>query len=165
MSEKRRKVKSVKPSIEDRPAGTDWRLPYETIDCSLTLNRVQREVQLFCMEQRVSHHEIGMGLELRQFEDLAAQQMVRQLIAKVASKKYDVKTVKFPNGPWQFIKFNLIGSRWYGLSVVRKFLQRYPVKYVEVTMEANAYHPDVAIPDRATFVEIIMQAKYDGVIR
>jgi hypothetical protein len=153
-----KKKKSTQP-------GGDFRRPYDVVDCSLTLNRVQREVQSFCFEHRTSFHEIGFGLELRQFEDLAAQHMVHQLIAKVASKKLDVKTVKFPHGPWQFVKFNIIGSRWYNLSLVRWFIERYPVKYVEVTMEANAYHPDVAIPDRATFVEIIMQAKYDGVLR
>lgn len=130
--------------------------PYDVIDCSLAYKRVQREVQRFCMEQRISHHEIGMGIELHQFEDMAAQQMVHRLMAKVASKKYDVKTVRFPSDWWQAAK-----RRFFPVWALAKW----PVQYTEVTMEANAYHPDVAIPDRATFVEIIMQAKYDGVLR
>lgn len=127
----------------------------------LGYQQITRMVQTIAFEQRISQHEMGMLIETREFQDHAAQYMVRQLLAKVASKKLDVKTVKFPDGPWQFLKFNLIGSPAYGLKIVRWFLKKYPVRYIEITMEANAYHPDIAIPDRATFVEIMVNSRRD----
>jgi hypothetical protein len=133
----------------------------------ITTQRVQREVQRFEMTQRMDQcgFDAGRsryGLDVRTFMDHATQQMILQLQATIASKKFDVKTVRFPDGAWQFLKFNLAQSQARGIKVVQWFLRKYPVRYIEVTMEANAYHPDIAIPDHETYVNIAINAKRMG---
>jgi len=135
------------------------------LSADVSMRTVQREVQRFEMMHRFDKHEIEgcrYGLEAKTFMDYAAQQMVLQMTAKIASKKLDVKTVRFPDGAWQFVKFNLANSQARGIKLVQWFLKKYPVRFVEITMEANAYHPDIAIPDHDTYVNIAIMAKRDG---
>lgn len=150
---------------------THKKAPFDPVDfvcpAEITTDRVQREVKQFEIRRRMDQYGFDIersrfGLDVSTFMDHATQQMILTLKAKIASKKFDVKTVRFPDGPWQFIKFNAIGSSLYGLRIVRWFIKRYPVKYIEITMEANAYHPDIAIPDYATYVDIAMSAKREG---
>lgn len=133
---------------------------------SITPERVMREVKMFEMRQRFDQYGSPsgdrFGLNVSTFMDHATQQMILQLKATIASKKFDVKTVRFPDGAWQFLKFNLANSQARGIRIVQWFLKRYPVRYVEITMEANAYHPDIAIPDHQTYVNIYVSARRDG---
>ncbi len=159
-SKKPDKMKTQKP--EQRINPDDY-----ICTSSLGYREVQREVQRFEMTQRMDTYGFDAsrsryGLDVRTFMDHATQQMILQLQAKILSKKFDVKTVRFPDGAWQFIKFNLANSQARGIGLVQWFLKRYPVRYVEVTMEANAYHPDIAIPDHDTYVNIAISAKRNG---
>lgn len=88
--------------------------------------------------------------QLNSFYDEAARKMVAELSFKIATKKFEAKTVRFPADWWEAFK-----NRWF----TPRMLKRWPVKFSEVTLEANAYHPSVAIPDHATFVEIMMRSK------
>jgi len=126
------------------------------LNASLTMQRVQLEVKKFVARSEFDERAMLRSVDMQVFHDEAARRMVMQMQAHVASKKLAVKTVQFPDGPWQFVKFNLISSRWYKFSWVRAFLKRFPVRYISVTLEANAYYPSVEIPDHAAFVEIAM---------
>jgi hypothetical protein len=152
---KSRKSTKAKPSPEPAP---DYGRHMVTTE--LTMRRIQLQVAKFATQYRCDPHSFMRSIDHHAMEDAISGNMVQTLVAKVAMKKLDVKTVKFPHGPWQFLKFELIGSKLYALSPVRWFLKKYPVRYIEITMEANAYHPDIAIPDHATFVEIYTQARY-----
>ena len=103
--------------------------------------------------------------QMRAIYDEMAQRMILELQAKVASKKYAVKTVRYPDGAWQFVKAHMSASKLNAFKIVRWFLKRYPVRFVEVTMEANAYHPDIAIPGHEAFVEIVTRAERNAVLR
>ena len=72
-----------------------------------------------------------------------------EITANVASRKYDVKTVRFP-ADWKESLKRRFAPQW--------LLNRYPVKYQEVTMEANAYYPEVNLGQNA-FVEVNYYAK------
>ncbi len=126
----------------------------------VTMKRIRFAVERFAAMNAISLRDGYMGLELRRIEESCGEKLVLQLLAKVATRKLDVKTVKFPDGAWQFVKHNATKSSIYGLKIVRWFLNKYPVRYIEITLEANAYNPDIAIPDHDTFVEIVMRHKY-----
>lgn len=134
---------------------------------SLGYEQVQREVARFEMQSRHDYYDFDpsgsrYGLSYETFIDHATQQMVLQLKAKIASKKLDVKTVRFPDGPWNHIKHWIKNSDWMMYQFVRRWIEKHPVSYIEVTMEANAYHPDIAIPDHETYVNIAVRAKKMG---
>lgn len=154
-----------KPTTKQKPKSVKTPPPpsayYEELAANIPYERVQREVQMVASRYAVDLSFLSTA-ETKALYDRYANRLIMELRAKVAHKKFDVKTVRFPKGAWEFLKFNLIGSKLYGLRVVRWFIKRYPVKYVEVTMEANAYHPDIAIPEHDTFVEIIMRSRYDA---
>ncbi|WP_230677522.1 hypothetical protein, partial [Streptococcus pneumoniae] len=63
---------------------------------------------------------------------------------------YEVVTVTYPSDWWQAFK-----ERWFPMWARKKW----PVKYTEEKMQANAYHPDLAIPDHQTFVSILHQTR------
>ena len=129
---------------------------YDVPETELTIQRVQREIQRYEARYHIDLSGLRSSVEAKIFYDEAAQKMVLGLMAKVASKKYDVKTVRFPSGPWQWVKFNYCQSTRFG----RWLTKRWPIRYTEVTLEATAYHPDIAIPDHATYVDIVMRAKH-----
>ena len=136
---------------------------YDVIESDITLDRVQRDVQRFMAQERLDMGAGNIyGLDMRTYVEEATRRLVVQLQARVASKKYDVKTVRFPDGILQWIRFNLIASSLYGLKPVRWLVAHWPERNIEITMEANAYHPDVAIPDHDTFVEVVMKARRRG---
>lgn len=137
------------------------------LTASLGYDRVQREVAIF--ETQSSHDNYGgdmrgmrFGLDHETFIDHATQQMVLKLKATIASKKLDVKTVRFPDGVWNAMKHWLKNSDWMMYQFVRAWLAKHPVTYIEVTLEANAYHPDIAIPDHQTYVDIAVRARKMG---
>jgi hypothetical protein len=158
---KKQAKKKTSPAMKSAPYQPDDYL----ISNSIGIQQVQREVARFEMRHSFDKHEIDgsrFGLKASTFMDYAAQQMILQLKATIASKKFDTKTVRFPDGAWQFVKLNLQKSPAYGIKAVQWFLKKYPVRWVEITMEANAYHPDIAIPDHDTYVNIAVMAKRDG---
>lgn len=85
-----------------------------------------------------------------EIRDEVARRMILQFHAQVASRKFAVKTVRYPADWWQALK-----ERWFP----RKWQKRWPVKYTEDTLEANAYYPEIQIPDRQTFVEIVHMSR------
>lgn len=124
--------------------------PYDTSECALTIERVALEVKKFAMRQQFDPTAMIRNTDVRWFHEGAARRMVSQIITRVASKKYETKTVSFPADWWQAVK-RRFGPRW--------FLKRYPVVMTDVTMEASAYYPEVEIPDHAAFVEIMMNVQ------
>lgn len=128
----------------------------------LTMQRVNREVKRFEMINRLDEHELRCGLSADTFMDHVARQMVLRLKATVASKKFDVKTVRFPATWWDGFKES--AAKWCREHGMRKLATKLAkrVAYIDVTMEANAYHPDIAIPDHATYVDIAIRAKFEG---
>jgi len=125
---------------------------HEVISSDITRQRVTREIKRFCAIQRIDDTQFLTDIEMSHFIDHMANALVMKLTAKVASKVYDVKTVKFPSDWWQCFK-KAYFPMW--------ALVKWPVHYTEITMEANAYHPDIRIPDHQTFVDILMSSKYN----
>lgn len=95
-------------------------------------------------------------------EDLGneyARRAVLEITARVASKKLDVKTVRFP-ATWKdacLEAFANWANRWgeHGWATAA----RKRIEYTEVTLEANAYWPDLEIPDHDTFVDIAVASR------
>jgi len=129
---------------------------YSIDSAELTVKRIHLDIEKLAM-QCGFHSSCISNVSLRESLESVGQEMVLQLQAKIASKKFDSKTVKFPAGPWQWIKFNLHETWLYQYRFTRWFLKRYPVKMVEITMEANAYYPDIVIPDHDAFVDVIIR--------
>lgn len=143
--------KKTKPTF---PLGSDYpRTAHDTISTDITMNRVQLEVRKFVCERRFDDEAFYGNLDVTRLQDEACRQMILRVLLKVASKKLDVKTVRFPATWWDAFKRHWFPAKW---------LIKYPVKYTEVTMEASAYHPDIAIPDHASFVDIVVRSKADG---
>jgi hypothetical protein len=133
------------------PLGADNPLnPYDVISCDVTMKHIRLEVKRFMAEQRFDEGAYLGNLRMESFYDHAAQAMVLRTLQRVASKKLDVKTVRFPSDWWQAVKRRFFPA-W--------ALAKWPVQYTEVTMEANAYMPDICIPDHDTFVEIVMATR------
>lgn len=124
-------------------------MSYTTITGSLSIERIRLEARRFLCEQRIDINELG-PIKLRMIEEEIGRRFVVQLQQAVASRKYDVKTVRFPADWRQAFK-----ERWFP----KWALKRWPVKYQEVTMEANAYYPDIQIPEHQTFVEVMLSAR------
>jgi len=142
-----------KPIIPRGPSDS-----FETLKAEMPIRRIQLNVQQFTAQQGIN--ETAFGLSMERMYDAVGENLVMQLKARIASKKFDYKKVSFPDGAVQACKFALKKSAFGGTRFVRWLLKRYPVRMVEIEMEANAYHPDIAIPDHATFVEICMMERY-----
>lgn len=124
----------------------------------LSVSRIRREVERYFASRNVSPTAC-YGLTVEQANRAVGADLAARMIARIATKKIDYKKVSFPAGPWQFVKFNTIGSWAYSLRIVRWYLAKYPVKCITVEMTANAFHPDVEIPDHETFVDILLRAR------
>jgi hypothetical protein len=117
---------------------------------------LQREVARVRAEYAMDPRRIANLQDPEVFYGYVAGTLIASLQAKVAMKRYAVKTVSFPDGVWQSVKHALRVSTFTGgWWLVRWWMKHRPVRYVEVTLEANAYHPDLAIPDHETFVEVL----------
>jgi hypothetical protein len=85
---------------------------------------------------------------------LMVEEMTRRMVAsirlKVAAKKYEVKTVRFPATWWDAFRLRFFPAKW---------LKRWPVTFEEVSLEAWAYHPDIHISNHQTYVEIAVAAE------
>lgn len=88
--------------------------------------------------------------------DAVAQRMILEMVATVASRKYAVKTVRFPADWWQAVKLRFMDRKW---RLARWYLEKHPVIYTEVTLEASAYYPEVHIEGQQAFVEIIQRCQ------
>lgn len=124
---------------------------YDVITGSLETKRITLEIRRIEAEYRFDPRSFLKSMESHQFYDEVSRQMTQRLIALVASRKYDVKTVRFPSDWWQSFK-----KRFFPMWA----LQKYPIQYTEVTMEANAYYPEIEIPDKQAFVEVCIREAY-----
>lgn len=125
----------------------------------LDMKRIQFECRKWIMEYRMDLHSFASDLQFEQIRDEASRHMVLTLLATVASRKLAVKTVSFPDGPWQWVKWELKNSRYASSKFVRWLIKKYPVRQNEITLTANAYDPEIAIPDKSTFVEICVKSE------
>ncbi len=114
---------------------------------SLALKRIQLEVTKCCQMYEISQENMGVSFE--RVVDEMGRRMVAQLVIKVASKKYDSATVMYPSTWWDAFK-----KAFFPVWAVR----RWPVKHDKFTFEANAYYPEIQIPERSAFVEVIVAA-------
>ena len=143
---------------------------YQEFSDDISMQRITRTVETFKHGMAVSDYTMRdihksthfHGLKWETFYDELGQRMILELQAKIASKKFAVKTVRLPDGWWQAIRHAVSQSGWMMYQCVRAWFAKHPVRYVEVTMEANAYHPDVAIPDHETFVDIAYRVRASG---
>ena len=137
--------------MKKRKATQPYYNPDALVCADLTMERIRREILTFESRYQIDLRGLRDSVEATRIMDEAARVMTLQLCAKVASKKYAVKTVRWPLDWWQAFKLQFFSGR---------MLKRWPVIYEEVTLEANAYHPDVEIPNHSTYVDIINRAKY-----
>lgn len=128
---------------------------FETFKTGVDMNQADRfsrrilESQNMFSRFAIPDSEAAMlgGLRFEEFREEAARQMVMQLKAKIATKKFESQTVIFPADWWQSFK-----KRWFPAWALKKW----PAKHTEVTFEANAYYPDIEIPGHNAFVEIMV---------
>ena len=118
---------------------------YHIAESEVGFLTIRREIEKFRVEYGVDL-EFLRGAELTRVEDEIAKRMIFSIECKIALKKFASKTVRFPATWWDAFKHRFFPSR---------MLKKWPVKWDEVTLEASAYHPDVAIPNKQTFVEIM----------
>ena len=85
------------------------------------------------------------NFDAREIRDEVTRRLILQMEAKVASRKYAVKTVLYPATWLEAFKERFLPDQWQHL---------WPVKYEEVTLEANAYYPEIEIHGKNAFVEI-----------
>ncbi len=131
---------------------------YDEFCSSIAVERVQRDVTRCCARYAIDLTALSRA-DVKAVYDEVARRLILQLQAKVASKKYEVKTVRFPASAWDAVKDEIASwCRRKGFHRAATFF-RERVTHTEVTMEANAYHPSIAIPDHETFVEIMIIAR------
>ena len=121
----------------------------EFFDCSLGRQEITREVERLTWECRMSD-VASTKYRFEEYRNEIGREMVMRLIAHIATKKFDSKTVIFPANWWQSFK-----KRW----LPSWALKHWPVKHTQITFEATAYHPDIEIPDHATFVRVMMRTE------
>lgn len=114
----------------------------------MTIRRSIEDLRYHCQYDMRNFER--MDIQMEAIYDEMARRLIFSLAAKVAAKKYEVKTVRYPATWLEAVKERFIPQQWQHL---------WPVKYEEVTLEANAYHPDIAIPGHASFVEILHCAR------
>lgn len=132
---------------------------YDALICDLPVKRIQLEVKKWMAQAQFNMHDSCYGLSMDRVMDAAGERLVLELQAKIASRKFDYKKVSFPDGAWQACKYALKNGNLGGIKLVRWFIKKYPVRMVEVEMQASAYYPEIAIPDHAAFVEICMMER------
>lgn len=132
----------------------------------ITYQKAEREVASFRSCVMMPYYSSGSdfyGIKFDQYKDELCNRMILELKAVVATKKFEIKTVRFPanwkEGLRLAIRDGLRKIGWWELAA--QWDKRRPINYTEVTMEASAYHPDIAIPDHQTFVNIVTTAKYN----
>lgn len=118
---------------------------YDIIAGELTTKRIQLEIQRIAFELRFDPRGLSRNTEIEFAREEMSRQLVARMVSQVAARKYDVKTVRFPKDWWQAFKKQFF-PMW--------ALVRWPVQYEEITMEANAYYPEIEIPDKQAFVEV-----------
>jgi hypothetical protein len=143
--------------------------PYDVVAASVHMDRVQFEIKKFCAEARLDERAL-MGCDVRTFQDAAARRAVLQIMSRVASKKYEAKTVRFHEDWKQGLKeriyawcfraeFRLPMGKLLS-KLAHRCQKRWPVRFTEVTLEASAYYPEIEIPDHAAFVQISVDARH-----
>lgn len=128
---------------------------YNTITGEVPIKTVQLEVERFRMRQNIDMHCLEKA-DIRTFVDEAARHFVIDFQARVASKKYEVKTVQFPATWKQAAKMAFCRWKRTPARLARWILRKWPVVMEEVTLEASAYYPDIEIPNHQAYVQIAM---------
>jgi hypothetical protein len=102
------------------------------------------------------------GMSMEDIGNEYARKAVMEITARVASKKLDVKVVRYPATAWDHIKESAVQwLRSHGLhGDAELIVKRWGINYVEVKTEANAYWPSLEIPDHEAFVDIAVNARY-----
>lgn len=131
---------------------TEKRNSYHVAAAEVGIRRIRFEVERYMQMYQIDLKCVRPD-QLEVTVDRVAEEMILKLQTKIASKKFASKTVRFPSTWWDAFKHRFFTPR---------MLKKWPVKWDEVTLEASAYHPDIAIPDHQTFVEI-MHASRSGI--
>lgn len=133
-------------------------VPIEECNRSVRL-AAQRFGSRFQMSWRGGEDGRFYGMSMDDLGNEYARRAVLEITARVASKKLDVKTVRFP-ATWKDACLDAFAgwaNRWgeHGWATAA----RKRIKYTEITLEANAYWPSLEIPDHETFVDIAVRAR------
>jgi len=91
---------------------------YQEFSDSIDIKRITRTVEKFRHRMAISDYAMRdiadsthfHGLKWETYHDEIGRRMILELQAKIASKKFDVKTVRFPDGAWQACKHALSQS-------------------------------------------------------
>ncbi len=127
------------------------REPYDKLSSDVTMEMARLEARRLRGRMEIGSVDGAMyGMKCEYVQDAVARQLVANLVATVATKKYAVKTVSFPADWWQAVK-----RRWFP----RWALKRWPVQMTDVTLEASAYYPDIRIPNHEAFVDVVLNEK------
>lgn len=122
----------------------------QTLDDRIATGEITTRHITLAVEKLRAQYAMGLychpgNFDAREIRDEVTRRLILQLEAKVASKKYAVKTVRYPATWIEAFKERFIPEQWKHL---------WPVKYEEVTLEASAYYPEIEIPGKNAFVEI-----------
>jgi hypothetical protein len=133
-------------------------VPIEDCNRSVRL-AAQRFGSRFQMNWRGEGDGRFYGMSMEDLGNEYARRAVLEITARVASKKLDVKTVRFPS-TWRDAALEAFASwanRWgeHGWATAA----RKRINYTEVTLEANAYWPSLEIPNHEAFVDIAICAR------
>lgn len=122
----------------------------KVISSEITTIDIRRKVLQICAQHAVDLPFLSKA-EMTRFEQQIAGKMIYELRAKIATKKFAAKTIRFPKDWVESLKERFL-PQWARV--------KWPVVWQEITVEADAYHPDFAIPDKATFVNMISTSKF-----
>ncbi len=127
---------------------------FHEIAADIALKRVRFEIERFCAQQQFDPREMSRNAEMSaHFVDEMSRMMVLKLMTKIATKKFDMKGVRFPADWWESFK-----NRWFP----RWALKRWPVQWTQVELTGSAYYPDIEIPNHQAFVEVMMTVRRNG---
>lgn len=115
------------------------------INSEIKIIDIQRQVGEICISHSVDLSFLSKA-EMTRLEDQIARRMIYEIRAKIAMKKFAAKTIRFPRDWLESLKERFL-PQW--------ARAKWPVIWEEITVEADAYHPDFAVPDKATFVNMI----------
>jgi hypothetical protein len=122
---------------------------YHVASSEVTIKTLTREIKQMILRHEMEYPN-GYRIDPEVFFEEMTRRMVVSLRARIAAKKFETKTVRFPATWWDAFKLRFFPAN---------AIKRWPVNFEEVTLEAWAYHPDISIPDHQTFVEIVVNSR------
>jgi len=112
-----------------------------------TVERRTLDVRQFTGVKLIDPSFFPNAIEYQRMVEHQMHAEMHRLIVRVASKTVDRKEILVPRDWWQHVK-ERFAPKW--------LLKRFPVLQTSYVMQADAYYPDIAIPDRKAFVDVFI---------